>query len=312
MKQIFRIVLFFALASPASAWWCEGHEMVALIAEHHLNPRALAAVTALLQSQPVDSALHRFCKPDTPDLMADAATWADDAKKTEKTETWHYMDIPLGVKHGDLDPYCKPVGPSSNGGARPGCLLSALRYNLNILHDYKESDFERARALRYLIHLIGDLHQPLHSTSNNDQGGNCVPVQFFSDAKVSNLHSIWDGMIMNRDMKDRGVTVVQMADKLDREYEKQSGAWTKHGTEFAKWIWEAHALGLKVTYGDLEPKVPVEKLEESPDCKAETAKDAALHLHVDQSYEQKAVPVIEEQIAKAGYRLAEVLNEVWP
>ena len=304
--------LSLMLASPAWGWWCEGHEMVALIAERHLNPNALAAVTALLKSQPVDPSLQRFCKDIPKDLMADASTWADDVKKAEQTGTWHYMDLPLGMKRGELAPYCQPVGPSVNGGARTGCILSALRYNLNVLHDDKESDGERAKALRYLIHLIGDMHQPLHTTANNDQGGNCVPIQFFSEPKTANLHSVWDGMILSRDMTAKTRTITQMADDLDREYQKQAGSWTKHGTEFEKWISEGHRLAQKVTYGELQPRIPVEAYEEHPDCKAESAKDGALHLRVDEEYQRKAAPVIEEQIAKAGYRLAEVLNEVWP
>jgi hypothetical protein len=211
-----------------------------------------------------------------------------------------------------LDPYCKPVSPSVNGGPRGGCILSALRYNLNILHDDKESDAERAKALRYLIHLVGDLHQPLHSTANNDQGGNCVPIQFLSDPKIANLHSVWDGMMMQSDLRAKGMTVEQMADALDREYQPQSAAWTRHGTEFEKWLWEGHAIAQNVTYGGLKPKIPVEPYREWPDCKEEAAKDGALHLHVNEEYQRKAVPVIEEQIAKAGYRLAELLNEVWP
>lgn len=305
-------LLALMLASPAWGWWCEGHEMVALIAENHLSPAALAAVTALLKSQPVDSSVQHFCKDTPNDAMARASTWADDVKKAEGTGTWHYMDMPLGMKHGELDPYCKPVAPSLNGGPRTGCVLSALRYNLNILHDDKESDSERAKALRYLIHLVGDMHQPLHTTANNDQGGNCVPIQFFSDPKIANLHSVWDGMILVREMNAKGRTVAQMADDLDREYRKQGAEWTKHGTEFEKWLWEGHAIAQNVTYGGLKPKIPVEQYQERPNCKVEAEKNGALHLHTDEEYQRKAVPVIEEQIAKAGYRLAEVLNEVWP
>lgn len=286
--------------------------MVALIAEKHMTPRALAAATALLQSVPPDAALQRFCKYSANDVFADASTWADDVKKGEQTGTWHYIDIPLGLKHGEADAYCQPVGPSANGGARPGCILSALRYNLNILNDDKETKEEKAKALRYMIHLVGDLHQPLHTTANNDQGGNCVPIAFFAEPKIANLHSVWDGMIMNRDMAAKGFTVEQMAAELDRKFAKDSGAWTKHGLEFEKWLWEGHKVAQTATYGDLQPKIPVEPYDAHPDCKAETQKDGALHLRVTEDYERKSEPVVEEQIAKAGYRLAEVLNDVWP
>ena len=308
MKRL--LLLGLLAASPASAWWCEGHEVVALIAEKNLNPRALAAAMKLLKSQLVDSSLPRFCKDMVPDLMADASTWADDVKKTEQTGTWHYMDLPLGLKKGDAETYCEPVGPSKNGGARPGCILSALRYNLNILHDEKESDAERAKALRYLIHLVGDLHQPLHTTANNDQGGNCTMVRFFEDPKPENLHSVWDGMMFTHDQKGRPLT--QVAQDIDERFHARAAGWTKKGPEFEKWLWEGHKVAQEVVYGDLEPRVTVERYEAKPDCSAEKEKTTALHIQIGTGYETKATPIIEEQIAKAGYRLAEVLNEIWP
>jgi len=303
--------LLFLLASPASAWWCEGHEVIALIAENHLTPSALAGVTALLKSQPIDPSVRRFCQNRPNDLMADASTWADDVKKDEKTGTWHYMDIPLGQKHGDPEEWCKPVGPVDNGRERTGCVLSALRYNLNILHNDKESDAERAKALRYLIHLVGDLHQPLHTTANNDQGGNCTPIQFFSDPKITNLHSVWDGMIFQRDMLPVGTSLSDVAGTLDRKFESKRKSWTKGGIGFDKWAWEGHEIAQKVTFGKLEPKITPEPFEENVSCKDHAEQYTALHLRVDPAYQEASAPVVEEQIAKAGYRLAEVLNQVW-
>ncbi len=201
-----KILLFILAASltitaaPAFGWWCEGHETVALIAEKHLTPVAQAAATKLLQDNPSQN--PRACQDTTTDSLALASTWADDAKGPENTAYWHYLDIPLGLKKGDPETYCEPIGPSMNGGQRPGCVLSALRYAVNVLHSKDEPDAEKAKALRYLIHLVGDLHQPLHTTSNNDRGGNCTPVQFFDDPKIANLHSVWDGMIINRDLTD--------------------------------------------------------------------------------------------------------------
>ncbi len=307
-----RLTFFLLLcASPASAWWCEGHQTIALIAKSHLTPAALAGVTALLQSQPVDSELRRFCQNPSADLLADASTWADDVKKTELTGTWHYMDIPLGWKHGELEQWCKPVGPLDNGKERAGCILSALRYNLNILHNDKETDAERAKALRYLVHLVGDLHQPLHTTANNDQGGNCTAVQFFSDPKITNLHSVWDGMIFNRDLFPPASSIPEIAAKLDTQFASKRHHWTKHGIAFDQWALESHEIAQKDVYGKLLPKVAAEPFNEFARCKDRSDATLAQHLKVDAPYQQNAGPVVEEQIAKAGYRLAEVLNQVW-
>jgi len=304
---------FLALlcASPAPAWWCEGHQVVALIAANHLSPSAQAGVAALLQSHPVDASLHRFCQSPPDNLMADASTWADDVKHIEQTGTWHYMDIPLGQKHGDPEQWCHPVGPANNGEERSGCILSALRYNLNILHNNKESDAERAKALRYLIHLVGDLHQPLHTTANNDQGGNCTPVQFFDEPKISNLHSVWDGMIFNRDLASTGTSLMDEARSLDQKFSSKSQAWTKHGIQFDQWAWEGHKIAQAVTYGDLTPEMTPEPYDPRPNCKLEAEKHGALHLKVADVYQRESAPVVEEQLAKAGYRLAEVLNQIW-
>lgn len=312
MRSLMRPFLFlFLLACPASAWWCEGHEVIALIARNHLSPAALAGVTALLQSQPIDPALRRFCQNRPDDLMADASSWADDVKKSEQTGSWHYMDIPLGEKHNDLEKWCKPVGPADNGQERTGCLLSALRYNLNVLHNDKESDAERAKALRYLIHLVGDLHQPLHTTANNDQGGNCTPIQFLSDPKITNLHSVWDGMIFNRDLNPPGTSLTDVAATLDQKFEPQLKHWSKSGINFEKWVWESHEVAQKTVYGKLIPKITAEPFDEFSACKVHSEKYSALHLQVTPLYQESVAPVLEEQIAKAGYRLAEVLNQVW-
>jgi len=306
--RIFSLCVFFA--APALGWWCEGHETVALVAGKHLSPAASAAVAKLLKDYP--ALTPRACKDSQTDPMAIASTWADDVKKSEKTGSWHYMDIPLGLKKGDPEEYCVPIGPSVNGGERPGCILSALRSAVNILHSEKESDEEKATALRYLIHLVGDLHQPLHTTSNNDQGGNCTPVQFFDEPKVSNLHSLWDGMVFNRDLAGKKETVNQLADRIDQEYASKRAGWVKNAPEFDKWAWEGHLIAQKVSYGDLEPKPPVEKLDPKAECSVERDRFGALHITAGDAYEKEAAPVIEEQLAKGGYRLAEILNIIWP
>ncbi len=303
--------LALLLASPASAWWCEGHQIVALISESHLSPAALAGVNALLKSQPVDPATRRGCQNGPADLMADASTWADDVKKSDRTGSWHYMDIPLGQKKGDIEQWCKPVGPLNNDQDRTGCILSALRYNLNILHDSKESDTERATALRYLIHLVGDLHQPLHTTANNDQGGNCTPAQFFADPKITNLHSIWDGMIVNRDLLLQGAAVPDVARSLDAKFGSKYKDWTKHGIDFDGWARESHELAQKYVYGKLEPKVTAEAFDPAATCKDHAQRYTDLHIKIDSAYQEAAAPIVEEQLAKAGYHLAEVLNQIW-
>ena len=301
------LVFLFCLAgSPAFGWWCEGHEVVALIAENHLSPSTRAAVDKLLTAYPVDT--PRFCKDSPNDPMAFASTWADDAKTIEHTAFWHFEDIPLGLKKGDPEAYCEPIGPSSNGAQRPGCILSALRYAVNVIHSDKEPDNEKATALRYLIHFMGDLHQPLHTTTNNDRGGNCTPVQFFEDPKITNLHSVWDGMIFSHDLAARDETLSQFAAELDQRFAADRAKWIKNAPQFDKWAWESHLLAQKVVYRDLSPEPPTEPYDPKADCAAESTKFGALHIKIASEYQGEAAPVVEEQLAKAGYRLAAVLS----
>ena len=147
------LILVIISAGPVRAWGCAGHHIVALIAKQHLSARALEATVELLETNPIDSRLVRYCKDEAADPFVNAATWADDVKKAEGTGTWHYMDIPRSLTHGDLNPFCEPVGPLRDG-SRTGCVLSAIRDQLGVLQN--GSPIDRARALRYIIHLVVD------------------------------------------------------------------------------------------------------------------------------------------------------------
>ncbi len=311
MKTLPILLAFLGFAiSPARGWWCEGHQVAALIAEKHLSANARAAAFRLLKDYPAEPG--RACAGGSDDPLALASTWADDAKATEKTGAWHYMDIPLGLKKGDPEAYCPPIGPSNNGGERPGCVLSGLRYSVNVLTSDKETEEEKARALRYLIHLVADLHQPLHTTTNNDRGGNCTPVQFFGTMPITNLHAVWDGMMLERELGEKKETIERLAAELDREFSGKRAEWVKSAPHFDKWAWETHLVAMKMVYSDLSPAPPVERYEPKPDCKAEAERFGALHIQAGEAYETAAVPVMEEQLAKAGYRMAEILNIIWP
>jgi len=308
MKILPSMILGAMSCAPAFGWGCEGHQVVALIAEKHLTPQARAAVDALLKDNPIDPALSRFCQPVASDPMADSATWADDSKRSEKTGTWHYLDVPRGVEKADLAKYCEPIGDSVGGKDRPGCLMTGIAYELQILKDKNRSAADRAKALRYIIHFIGDLHQPLHTTTNDDQGGNCTSLTLFGDAKPANLHGTWDYGIIQHYLKQRNQTPEQLANGLDQRFHRKGKHWLREKPDVAAWIWEGHHVAEKVTYNKLRPKLPVAPAENGPGCAAEREKTSALKIAVDDRYAREAMPVIEKQLAKAGYRLADVLN----
>jgi hypothetical protein len=308
------------LAGSAYGWGCEGHQMIALIARAHLTPEASAAVDRLLRENPIDPTLNRFCKDRPTDLMADSATWADDARNIEKTGEWHYIDIPLAVNTGavpesDALKWCPALADG-----RPGCILTAIDYEWNILRDGKQTGAARVKALRYLIHFLGDLSQPLHATDNHDRGGNCTAITFFpasnpDSEKPKNLHAIWDYELLARDLAATKTTQPEYARKLDESFSADWDAWGQSKTDIPGWVWESHKLAGSVAYGDLKPRIPVEPatagLADQAGCDTERDKVAGLHIAIGDEYAADAIPVIREQLAKAGYRLAGLLNQTF-
>lgn len=301
MRPILTLLAVFPLTTvSAFGWGCEGHQMIALIARAHLTPQASLAVDKLLRENPIDPALNRFCKDRGSDLMADSATWADDARTIEKTGDWHFIDIPLAV-HG--------VGEDAMKWCGDGCIVGAIDHEWALLRDRSQPAAVRARALRYLIHLVGDLAQPLHAADNHDRGGNCTQIRFFSEEKPENLHAIWDYKIIARDLETIKTTRAEYARGLDERFSESK-------IDIPAWAWESHALASEVAYGDLKPPIPIASATagtaDQAACAADRAAVGALHVWIDDEYVNRALPVIRTQLAKAGYRLAALLNQTFP
>lgn len=297
-------------ASPTCAWGCKGHETVALIAEKHLSPEAKKFVLTLLKENPVDPQLKRYCGSAVNDPMGDASTWADDIRNERHNGPWHYIDIPRGVSRGssdgDLAPYC----------GKESCVNEALAAQIAILKDESAEPAKRAEALRYVIHFVGDLHQPLHSTTNDDEGGNCVPLKYFRRKPRQhaygfspNLHSIWDSAILERDAE--GADSHEYADHLEERYVSSIEQWQKAGIHIDDWVWESHDFAEKNVYDALTPKVAIEKPEPIHACTGDNNIGARLfeeHIVVAEPYQDQAAPTVELRIAQAGIRLALILN----
>jgi hypothetical protein len=199
--------------------------------------------------------------------------------------------------------WCKPAPDG-----KPGCIVTAIESEWAILRDKSQPAPLRAKALRYLIHFVGDLSQPLHASDNHDRGGNCTEMKFFSEEKPENLHSIWDYKIIARDLDARKATQTQYAKTLDEEF-----ALSESKIDVLAWAWDSHKLAATVTYADLKPPIPIAPLAlgtaDQEGCAAQRAAVAALHISIDDEYLGHALPVIREQLAKAGYRLAQLLNQ---
>ncbi len=303
--------------APVWAWGCEGHEAIALIAEKHMNPRALAAANKILAENPIDPALSRFCKLDGLDAMANSSTWADDYRHTpegKSSAAWHFIDIPRGAPRKDISRYC----------AEPrGCITQALSAQIKILQDSAATPADRAKALRWVLHFAGEMQQPLHCTNNNDEGAHCFPVEFFGEQPTTkdpaqgeyspNLHGLWDYEIIEHEIDHQ--PVADFAAAIDRKFRSQIAAWQNSPIVIDDWAWESHQVAEQTAYGLLPRRVPIETPAPSGACADDNhvaARLLRLHEQMDAAYESAAYPVIAEQLAKGGARLALILNHIWP
>ncbi|MEO6104047.1 MAG: S1/P1 nuclease [Pseudoxanthomonas sp.] len=177
------------LAPDALAWSKLGHRLVGDLAQRHLNPAASAQVALLLAGEPDPT-------------LAGVASWADDLRRSDadefekKTASWHYINFPVGTCVYLPERDC----PDGN------CVVGQIEHQRAILADRSRSMEVRRDALKFLVHLVGDVHQPLHSGNHTDKGGNDFQVSLRTDLKPgayaqkdyvdgvmgTNLHSIWD------------------------------------------------------------------------------------------------------------------------
>jgi hypothetical protein len=234
------------------AWGSKGHQIIAHIAAERLSSRARKGVADLLGRVPLES----------------VANWAD---LTRAGRTDHFLPIPLDRNSYDENTDCA-------GGH---CLIKAIELNISILGKYDEPKAKRAEALRYIVHLIGDLHQPLHCADNNDAGGNKVQVYFFG--RLTNLHKLWDEDIINHDKTEVAVYAEQLSDNLGGK--GQSGDMYTKGT-ITDWALDSHRLARNAYQMNDDKKLA-------------------------DDYYSNNKPIIDAQLFKAGVRLAKVLNDIF-
>ncbi len=297
---------------PANAWGCKGHQTVAAIAEKHLTPEARQMVQKLLSDNPIDPKLRRWCGNSASDLMVDASTWPDDVRNERKNGPWHYIDIPRGKHKGNLAEYC----------GTEGCVTRAIEEQGAILKDKSAVPLERAEAIRYLIHFVGDLHQPMHAINNADNGGNCVPVKYFRHEPLvnplhperedysPNLHQIWDTEIVERDMEISNP--LRYADELDEKFHGQTAELEAAGIHMENWAWESHERAETTVYDALPEKIGIEpdlKLKNCAENNHMRKRMFEKHLAVGETYQSKAAKAVQDGLWEAGVRLAMILND---
>lgn len=239
--------------SPVHAWGPVGHRTVGEIAQRHLTPKALAAVEALI----------------APETLADASTWADEIRylpEWKRAEPWHFISIDDGETLA-----CAVRSPD-------GDVLAAMERMERTLKDGAATTAQKSEALKFLVHLVGDVHQPLHVGRRADEGGNKVAVVF--NGQLTDLHWVWDALIL----RDQGYSYSELARALDHPAPADVIAWQR--SSFADWIGESLALRAQVY------RIP---------------EDGKLNY----LYAFERWPIVKRRLLQAGVRLAGRLNAIF-
>ncbi len=272
---------------PAFGWWETGHRTVARIAAAHLTPAARIRIARILNV------------PDNLDAIADAlaagSTWADEIKKETHTDDWHFIDVTLQDSRSDMGKRCKD----------DNCVLARIRlFTAQLAAQKADGRWSESDALRFLVHFIGDVHQPLHAISDADLGGNCERIDPpINEAK--SIHGLWDGGIVNAlDASDQ-----VLASRIDSYIAALSESERKNlsSGSVEDWTWESHELARKVIYEKLH--IPTEPALFPNGCAEAPAEITSFKAQIDSLYVDDMKPLVRDQLAKAGLRLAKVLNE---
>jgi len=271
MKNLLRVITaFIILLAPQAnvlAWSVEAHQIVAWIAENRLTPEAQAAVHDLLGGDENNLSDGEF------------AGWADEIRRQRRdTAPYHYVNIPHDAAGYDA----KRDDPESDS------IIAMIGRFESVLADKSKSKADRREALLFLVHLIGDLHQPLHVVDRNgDKGGNGRLVFFLDRQKAVKLHEVWDELLVRRYVGRSAGKVGPYSDAIDEQTtQTESSKWAEGSAE--DWANESFRLAVEFAYADVPADGPPPK--------------------IDQEYVERSKPVVELQLRRAGVRLAVILN----
>lgn len=252
MKKPLITTLFLLLTAWAYAWGPTGHRVTGWIADKYINKKVKKELERILGQQ----------------SLAMASTWMDDVRSDslyDYTSDWHWVTIPEGKTYQQSD-------KNSNGD-----IIETIGRLVAELKTRKLDAKKEAEYLKMLIHLIGDIHQPLHVGSGNDRGGNDIKVTWFGE--TSNLHRVWDS-----DMIDGSrLSYTELAESLERPDAQTISSWQKSNV----FDWAAESIG----YRDRVYKYGNGKL--------------------GYKYSYQNFHIVRHRLLQAGIRMAGVLNEIY-
>ena len=251
MKALVTMV-FLISANALLSWGPTGHRVIGKVAENNLSRKAAREVNEILRGE----------------SLAEASTWMDEIRSDDRydhTHSWHYTTIPDGLNYANRD-------------NDQGQLVEKIEEMINLLEDESTSDSLEVMALKFLVHLVGDLHQPLHVGNGQDRGGNDVRVKFFYEP--SNLHRVWDSGMINHKL----YSYSELAAIIDRADDAETENWLK-GTAAD---WANECLQYRKQIYDIE----------NPD-------------RLGYEYVYRNWDLLEQQLLKGGLRLAGILNSIY-
>lgn len=252
-KRIFALTLLFIfLLKPAFCWGPSGHRVTGKVAEKYLNKRASKALSKILKGQ----------------SLAMISTWMDEVRSDSSYDymsDWHWVSIPFGKTYSESE-------KNPNGD-----IISTLEKVIKELKSKKLSKDEQLQRIKILVHLIGDIHQPLHVGGRDDKGGNDVKVSWFG--RESNLHRVWDSDMID----DTKLSYTELAESLEKPSKEQISEWQKANIlEWAKESQQYENQVYDVGNGKLGYRY------------------SYLYFHI-----------VRQRLLQAGVRLAGVLNDVY-
>ena len=259
-RQIPVILSTLVISIFLISWGVTGHRTVGKIAENHLSSKAKAAVQELLGGE----------------TLADVSTWADEVRSQpeyKQTGSWHFLNLPLGLSYPEFQKQVEGMTQEN--------VYSALQKCEHELLSKETTRAQKVEALKFIVHFVGDLHQPMHISRAEDKGGNTIQLNY--EGKGLNLHSLWDTYLLEH----QGLSYEQLAEKYDHVAPQQIKQW--QSDPLLKWIWESYEISSRL-YAEV---------------------DAMKGRSIDEAYYKAHIGIIEDRIQKAGIRLAGVLNELF-
>ncbi|MCH5234331.1 MAG: S1/P1 nuclease [Muribaculaceae bacterium] len=257
--KLTKTLLTFGLALgslSAFGWGQKGHDVTAYIAENNLTPTTLAKITELLDGKSI----------------VYWANWLDNASHTPEyaySKTWHYKNIDSGMEYEEA-----PLHPD-------GDIIRAIYAQIGILQNDESTKEEQQLAMKILVHLMGDVHQPMHMGHASDLGGNRWTVNYFG--RDSNLHSVWDSSVPESAHK---WTYTEWNNQINRATPEEKAEILANGTPE---LWGEETFDICKSVYALTPE----------------------GTKISYDYVSQWTPVVENQFLKGGLRLADLLNSIY-